>query len=117
MSLLLSALCENHYKTPCESFKVKKRSVSLSQGLTIVASVLEGPLLTHLEQCRKGQKSLRAAMNRNLVQGFPQVIASDSIQKGMAYLLQGCLDILVCVDSCMQYRRGSGCPAAQHGRA
>jgi hypothetical protein len=59
------------------------------KGLTIVASVLEGPLLSRIDHCKRGHKSLRAAMNRNLVQGFPQVIAAESVMKGIMYLIQG----------------------------
>ena len=56
------------------------------QGLAIVASVVEGNVLERLQAAYKSQ---REAMQRNETQGFAQVITSDSVQAGVAYLIQG----------------------------
>ena len=51
-----------------------------------MASVVEGNVLERLQAAYKSQ---REAMQRNETQGFAQVITSDSVQAGVAYLIQG----------------------------
>ena len=61
----------------------------LAQGLALVASVVEGALLEKQTECQEAYKQLRDAMKKQSLSGFANVIASESIRKGVSYLIQG----------------------------